>query len=113
MFIKQISITLGIGLILIVGCQDQTARDSGTEPPTTRALTIDVGGMHCEGCNTAIESSLSTLEGVRSVEATFGTGTVHLTVVPETFERDRALKTIQDLGYETAADSVMKTPSRK
>jgi copper chaperone CopZ len=112
MFSKNIFIALSVGVVLTFACEDQPDKDPGTETLSAKTLTISVGGMHCEGCNSAIESSLSTLDGVRSVEATFETGKVQIIINPATFELNRALEAIQDRGYETSADSVKQKLSR-
>ncbi|MGZ8915385.1 MAG: cation transporter [Methylobacter sp.] len=46
---------------------------------TLQTRTFSVTGMHCRGCEAAIESAVSELEGIRSVRAHFAKEKVKVT----------------------------------
>lgn len=64
-----------------------------------KEITINVSGMHCEGCEKRIINSLSTIAEVKEVIANHNDGTV-------TIKSDKEIDTniikeqIEDLGFE-------------
>lgn len=64
--------------------------------------TIEVEGMACTGCEGNVESALTTVEGVRRVEADHEAGTVEV-VVDDDVTDDDVDAAVHDAGYEVVA----------
>lgn len=61
-------------------------------------VTLKVGGMTCGGCERSIERALSSVPGVRSVQADHASGRVVLEA--ESLTEDRLKRTVEDAGFD-------------
>ena len=90
-------------LVFAVGC------GSGTEPASTTAAPgppstyeLQVTGMTCEGCASAITESLESLPGVASVKVDHAAGTAIVVAAENPELPAKATKLITELGFEAA-----------
>ncbi len=64
---------------------------------------IKVNGMVCEGCENRVKNALSTLDGVKSIEASHKTGIVTV-ISNKEIEKSVIEDRINDLGFETVKE---------
>lgn len=64
-----------------------------------KEITINVSGMHCEGCEKRIVNSLSTIAEVKEVKANHNNGTVTIKSDKE-MDINIIKEQIEDLGFE-------------
>ena len=64
-----------------------------------KELVFNVKGMMCEGCENRVKNSVSRIDGVDSVEASFKTGEVKVTLNKE-IDTNIITERIEDIGYE-------------
>lgn len=67
--------------------------------------TFVVSGIHCAGCESAIQSGLGRLEGVRRVKADHCAQTVTVSYTPGRLEEDRLADQLSRMGYSPVEDS--------
>ena len=60
---------------------------------------LHVKGMVCGGCENRVKNALSTIEGVKSVEASYQTGIVKVEA-EEKVTKEILEETITDIGFE-------------
>ena len=66
--------------VLLAACNNTGKKSDETvlEAPATTAewveVTLNVGGMTCEGCENAIKAGVESLDGIASVESSFEEG---------------------------------------
>ncbi len=60
---------------------------------------LKVDGMSCAACSSRIEKSLSSQEGIESVDAVFSSGSVSITYNEETISLDKIKKILAKTGY--------------
>lgn len=65
-----------------------------------KILVLQVNGMVCTGCESAIERALGKLDGVHEVTANHVTGTVKLDYSPNLIDRSTIAAAIAQAGYE-------------
>jgi len=76
---KKIMMVL-LAAALLAGCSGNTEKKSenasGREDLAAQwvEVTLDVGGMTCDGCEKAIKAGVETLDGIASVESSFEEG---------------------------------------
>ena len=76
---KKIMMVL-LAAALLAGCSGNTEKksDNATDQESMAAqwveVTLDVGGMTCDGCEKAIKAGVETLDGIASVESSFEEG---------------------------------------
>ncbi|GEM_PF-643069 len=78
-------------LLLSSGCERE---------PQTMRVEIDVTGMTCETCVTAITYEVGRLEGVEAVHVDLEAGTAEVTFKAGAVEPAAIEKVIEDIGYE-------------
>lgn len=83
---------------------------SGVE---TTTVSLKVDGMTCTGCENTIQSKLSAVKGVQSVEASHETGKVVVLMDELEFEGENApqielAKAVESSGYTVASIEVVK-----
>lgn len=66
-------------------------------------LEVEIDGMHCGGCEDRVQTGLSRLDGVRSVEADHEAGTARVTFVAGKRDDPALRRAVGELGYEVAA----------
>jgi cation transport ATPase len=82
---------------------------TGSGGPETRTVKLDVLGMDCPSCAEKIVNSVSTLDGVVSVEPQVMTGTVHVECRPEKVGVDAAVERVQAAGYDVESRDDLQT----
>jgi copper ion binding protein len=64
------------------------------------SMVLEVGGMSCGHCVSAITTAVSALPGVAGVDVDLGAGTVRVSGSPDTVQVAAA---IEDAGYDVAS----------
>ena len=67
-------------------------------------LHVQVGGMTCDHCNTAIERAISSIDGVAAVHADHSSGRVDVTFVSQPDE-PAVREAIEEEGYDVVSIS--------
>ena len=62
-------------------------------------ITLDVEGMSCDHCVSAITGGLMDLDGVKEVNVSLEKGTVFASFEEDKVSEERIKNTIDDLGY--------------
>jgi len=65
-----------------------------------KEIIIKVNGMMCEGCESRVKNSLSELDGIEIIEASFAEGIVKI-ISNEEINIDIIKEKIEDLGFVT------------
>ena len=68
-----------------------------------KEIKLKVKGMHCEGCENRIKNSLSTIDGISEVIASYSNGTV-IIKTNKNVELNQIKEIIDDLGFEIEED---------
>lgn len=68
-----------------------------------KEILIKVEGMVCSGCENRIQNALKTVDGVISVVANYGDGTVKVILNSE-IEENILKEKIEDLGFDVKED---------
>ena len=68
-----------------------------------KEILIKVEGMACSGCENRIQNALKTVDGVISVVANYGEGTVKVILNSE-IEENILKEKIEDLGFDVKED---------
>ena len=66
----------------------------------TNKIVIDVKGMTCAGCENHIEHEVGLLKGVKSVEASYSTGSATIEYLPAILEEKKIIEAINKTGYK-------------
>jgi copper chaperone CopZ len=69
-------------------------------------LEIPVAGLHCEGCERALQAALGRLEGVRHAVADHRAQRVRVSFDPERVDERRLRETIEACGCTPVAEGV-------
>lgn len=102
---KKILLILAAAL-LMAGCNNgDKSKDatSGKEQVSLENLvevTIDVQGMTCEGCENAVKKSISSLEGIAQVSASFKDSIATVEYDKTAVTQDEIELKIAEAGYE-------------
>jgi sulfite exporter TauE/SafE/copper chaperone CopZ len=80
---------------------------------TLLTRTFSVTGMHCRGCEAAIESAINELEGIRSVRAHFAKEKVKVTWEDSKTSLAEIFQAIEDNGYACAPTPTPTPESRR
>lgn len=73
-------------------------------PAEWAEVTLDVGGMTCEGCENAIKANVENLEGIASVESSFEEGWTRVRYDGNLTSRAEIEAKIADTGYEVLGE---------
>jgi len=73
-----------------------------------RTLTLQIGGMHCQGCETIIEHAVAALPGVRRAKADYSSEVLIVTYDATRNDPGAIVRVVEDHGYECS----MKSPKR-
>ncbi|HLR09395.1 MAG TPA: copper chaperone CopZ [Bacillota bacterium] len=65
-------------------------------------MTLDVKGMTCNHCKSAVEGALKELDGIEQVEVNVETGKVDVTYDANQVTKETMRKAIEDQGYDVA-----------
>ena len=63
-----------------------------------KTATFKIDGMHCDGCAQTISTLLTTQQGVRAADVSFGDGQARILYEPKTIEEDELVRTIEKGG---------------
>lgn len=63
-------------------------------------VTVTIEGMHCSGCENRVETKLSRIEGVRSVQADHDAGTAAVTLVAGQEDLEALREAVETLGFD-------------
>ena len=69
-----------------------------------KRVVIGIEGMHCTACAASIEKSLSKIEGVRSVEVSFGSNSAFVEYEDDKVNLRRIAKAVEDAGYKVSVE---------
>lgn len=69
-----------------------------------KRLTLAVDGMKCEGCENAVDSALSGVEGVRRTDVSHEDGRADLVLDGEVPE-DELIAAVEDAGYRASVSA--------
>lgn len=67
---------------------------------STESLTLQIGGMSCTGCSSAVEKAVARLEGVESVHVNLPAEKAFVEYDPNRTTPDYIAQAITDAGYE-------------
>ncbi len=70
-----------------------------------KKVTFKVSGMHCNGCSASIGKALSRLDGIEHAEADFQKGIADVAYNEKAIEKEKIIKTIEDLGFKVEGES--------
>ena len=68
-----------------------------------KEMILKVEGMHCGGCESRIQNSISEIDGVENVVANHNDGNVKITLNKD-IDRKVIVETIEDIGFEVKED---------
>lgn len=98
-----------ICLFLSFSCSSPSTKKSSTEVKPgvqenvkTVAVELSIKGMTCLGCEQAIQSGISSIQGVKHVKATFKNGKAFVEFVPEIADTMQIKEKITASGYIVA-----------
>jgi len=74
---------------------------------------ISVEGMHCNACPKLIEQKLSTIEGVKRVQANLQNETVEVKFNPEKITKEQIEKGLNNIGYSIKGGKKAKLPLKQ
>lgn len=95
----KLTSTIILGLLIINGLIQRFFKHSKKENTSDMPVkTIMVSGMTCNHCKKTVETNLSNLEGIKSVNADITKSTVEID--GENFDLETIKNTVNDLGYE-------------
>jgi Cu+-exporting ATPase len=69
-----------------------------------KRVVIGIEGMHCTACAASIEKSLSRIDGVRSVEVSFGSNSAFVEYEDDKVNLRRIAKAVEDAGYKVSVE---------
>jgi len=81
----------------------------GSDDLSSRTVTLDVPGMDCPSCAEKIVNSVSTLDGVVTVEPQVMTGTVRIEYLSDAVEVDTLVERVQAAGYDVESRDDVRT----
>lgn len=68
-----------------------------------KEMQIKVNGMVCGGCENRVKNALSTIDGIKSVEADHNTGVVKISC-DNNVKREDVEEKIDDIGFEVVKE---------
>ena len=63
----------------------------------SESLTLDVGGMTCEGCSNRVKSALESIQGVNSADVSHESGIA--IIVHQNVSKEIMTSSVQEIGY--------------
>lgn len=75
----------------------------------THKIILEVKGMTCTGCENHIEHEVGLLEGIKSVNASYPTGSATVEYFPSKIEKDEIINAVNKTGYKVIENQ--ETPS--
>jgi len=87
-------------LIILVSCSGNSKKTEKTESVMEASLIeVSIGGMTCTGCEQTIQKTISSLEGVKSVKASFTTGIAVVEYFPSKTDTLKIKDAVNGTGY--------------
>jgi len=106
---KLAILVAGICAVLtILSCKNSSSKESQVIEPS--AIEISIKGMTCTGCEETIKSSISKLEGIKSVTATFTDGKAIVVYLPGKTDTLLMKQAITDKGYSVNKFTAIPVP---
>lgn len=68
-----------------------------------RSVTLEIEGMHCEGCVQTIKALIALERGVRAVEVSYKDGQARILYDPKVIGENRLVRLIERGGYPVSA----------
>lgn len=101
-----------IATLLLSGCGETATFEPAAKPPAVAkaSVTLDIEGMHCDGCASKVAATLKESPGVASASCTFADKQAVIAYDPEQVETEQLLATVKDLGYKVNI-APMATPA--
>ena len=94
--------------ILMIGCNTASKKtdEAAADNPSAEwvEVTLNVGGMTCEGCENAIKAGVESLEGIAEVESSFEEGWTKVKYDKSTTSVADIEGKITDTGYEVKGE---------
>jgi P-type Cu+ transporter len=70
------------------------------EEDSTESLTMQIGGMTCSGCSSAVEKAIARLDGVQSVNVNLPAEKAFVEYDPAQTAPDQIAEAVENAGYE-------------
>lgn len=87
-------------MAIIVSCNSTGKKaEKGPENLKVSAIEVSITGMTCGGCEQTIQTSVSKVEGIKSVKASAVSGKALIELNPEGADTAMIRKAITDKGY--------------
>ena len=93
---RPLSRSIAVAIVLLIGVGANAA--FGDRPERVRTVFI-VEGMHCDGCSSAIRTTLESMDGVESARADHQAGRAEAKYDPRAVTVNELEKAIEKLGY--------------
>jgi len=94
------NLMLFVYLIAAVSCSGNSAKTEKAESQMEASLIeVSIGGMTCTGCEQTIQKTISNLEGVKSVKASFTTGIAVVEYFPSKTDTMKMKEAVSGTGY--------------
>jgi copper chaperone CopZ len=91
-------------IIILIGCQQTSSnsekKDQETNVKSNKTLTLQVEGMTCTGCETAIENKVKGIQGVVDVNADHQKGQTIVEFDSSMVDLSSFSKAIESAGYQ-------------
>ena len=91
---------LFVYILITVSCSGnvkKTVRAAESQEPSV--MEVSIGGMSCTGCEQTIQNNVGKLEGIKSVKASFTTGTAIIEYFQGEVDTTRIGEAIKGSGY--------------
>lgn len=105
-------ITFFIAAMILISCGKSKKTDEAKVFPDTQPsyVEVSIGGMTCTGCEQTITKRVTDLEGVKSVKASFTSGTALVEYFPEVTDTAEIKNAITGSGYIVKKFTPAKAP---
>ena len=110
---KTILLFFLIGILLSCGHSgtkhDMTSQNSEVNLAKLVKIQVGVSGMHCTGCENTISASVTSMKGVRSVVASYVSGTADIECDTSVATPELISQAIENTGYHVTGITYLKT----
>lgn len=111
------NILVSFGLVLsLIACSDTAESEEKVvkvEAKNLSKIVLNVEGMTCEGCESAIQTNLSKLDGVTSVKASHVAKTTEIEFDTTKIDTAKLETAIVETGYKIVTAKEAKLPSKE
>lgn len=88
--------------VAIEDCGFEARADAPTAAPGLQTVTVEITGMHCAACSTAIEAALRKLTGVSTAEVNLLTHSAQVTYAADVTGPRDIISEIEDCGFDAS-----------